>query len=78
VQDRSDGPLASLLIAKQIQFRWVNSSNTLSAVTNKNVEKKQSEKNTNGIRVEERETARASWGTEARVEGGIVLQISVP
>ena len=30
------------------------------------------------IRVEERETARASSGTEARVDGGIVVEISGP
>ena len=36
------------------------------------------ERETDEIRVEERETARASSGTEARVDGGIVVEISGP
>ena len=44
VQDGSDGPLASFLVAKQRQFRWVNSSNSLFAVTHKYVAKRERER----------------------------------
>ena len=41
-------------------------------------EERERERETDEIRVEERETARASSGTEARVDGGIVVEISGP